>query len=218
MSDGFLHKIFLNNNGRLIHKWAHYFDIYERHFSRFRNKAPTVLEIGVYKGGSLAMWKEFFGEDSKIIGVDIDPTCAQYNTDGIDVYIGSQDDPDFIEEILRKHPHIDIVIDDGSHIMLHMINTFNMLYNRINPNGIYLIEDTHTCYWSEFGGGVRNSSSFMEFAKDRIDELNAVHTRGIISVSDFTRSTDYISFYDSVVVFERRPQGERQDIKTQKMI
>ena len=54
MNTGLLHRIFLNNSNKLIHKWIHYFDIYEKHLSRFIGKAPVVLEIGVYKGGSLA--------------------------------------------------------------------------------------------------------------------------------------------------------------------
>jgi hypothetical protein len=54
---GFLHRYFLNNGYLRLHKWMHYFDIYEHHFARFRGKSPTVLEIGVKGGGSLAMWK-----------------------------------------------------------------------------------------------------------------------------------------------------------------
>ena len=55
--DGYLHKYYLNNACKRLHKWFHYFDIYERHFERFRGKNPTMLEIGVFGGGSLAMWK-----------------------------------------------------------------------------------------------------------------------------------------------------------------
>ena len=65
MSDGFLHKYFLNNAHKRLHKWVHYFDIYERHFERFRGKSPTMIEIGVQGGGSLAMWKEYFGPGSR---------------------------------------------------------------------------------------------------------------------------------------------------------
>lgn len=65
-----LGKYFKENNGNLIHKWVHYFDIYERHFSRFRNRKMTILEIGVYQGGSLQMWKNYFGPQAEIYGVD----------------------------------------------------------------------------------------------------------------------------------------------------
>jgi hypothetical protein len=80
-----------------------------------------------------------------------------------------------------------------------------------------MVEDTHTCYWPEFQGGVKQSGSFMEFVKGKLDEINAVHTRGVIPISNFTKSSDYIACYDSVVVFERRPQGQRQAPITQPM-
>src|SRR6266404_8311033 len=112
MNDGFLHKYFLNNSDKRLHKWIHYFDIYERHFARFRNKAPVMIEIGVFGGGSLAMWKEFFGSESRIIGIDINPLCKAYESDGIEIFIGSQADPALIDQIFQKYPQADIVLDD----------------------------------------------------------------------------------------------------------
>lgn len=210
MSDGFLHKYFLNNSHKPLYKWVHYFDIYERHFDRFRGTAPVMVEIGVWEGGSLAMWKEYFGPGSRIIGIDINPECKKHQADGIEVFIGSQDDPATIDAIFSKYPKIDIVLDDGSHMMKHMISSFELIYNRIQSNGVYVVEDTHTCYWNEYGGGLGRKGSFMEFAKQKLDEINAVHTRGAQLITEFTRATDYIAFYDSVVVFERRRQGHRQ--------
>jgi cephalosporin hydroxylase len=210
MSDGFLHKYFLNNAHKRLHKWVHYFDIYERHLSRFRGKAPVMLEIGVMGGGSLAMWSEYFGAGSQIVGVDINPECKEHEAAGIEVFIGSQDDPALIDSILSKYPRVDIVLDDGSHEMKHMIDSFELLYDRVHADGVYLVEDTHTCYWDRFAGGVRRPGTFIEYVKDKIDELNAVHTDGAVPVSRFTRSTDCIACYDSVVVFERRKQGRRQ--------
>ena len=61
MSEGHLHRYFLNNSDKTIFKWLHYLDIYEEVFSRFRGKPVTMLEIGVLGGGSLQMWKDYFG-------------------------------------------------------------------------------------------------------------------------------------------------------------
>jgi limonene-1,2-epoxide hydrolase len=218
MKDGFLHQYFLNNPDKRLHKWIHYFDIYERHFARFRNKAPVMIEIGVFGGGSLAMWKAFFGKDCQIIGIDINPECKMHEAEGIEIFIGSQDDPTLIERIFEKYPRVDIVLDDGSHIMNHMISSFELMYEKLDRLGVYMVEDTHTCYWPEYLGGLGKSGSFLEFVKDKLDEINAVHTRGAISVSNFTKSTDYIACYDSVVVFERRPQGMRQAPITEGMM
>ena len=210
MSDGFLHKYFLNNSSKRLHKWNHYFDIYERHLSRFRGKNLVMLEIGVFGGGSLDMWRAYLGTEAKIIGIDINPECKQYESDGIEIFIGSQDDSTLIDKILKKYPNISIVLDDGSHVMQHMSASFELLYDHLDPNGVYIVEDTHTCYWPEYQGGLRQENSFIENVKNKIDELNAVHTRSAVAVSKFTKSTDSICIYDSIVVFEKRPQGIRQ--------
>jgi len=216
-TDGFLHRYFLNNSHKRIYKWYHYFDIYARHLQRFRGSCPVLLEIGVMGGGSLRMWREYLGPNSTVIGLDINPDCLQHQEDGIEIFIGSQDDPAVIEAIFTKHPRLDVVIDDGSHQMAHMRASFEMLYDRLHPTGLYIVEDTHTCYWSEYGGGLGEPQSFMEFTKAKLDELNAVHTRGAVPVSKFTRSTQGIAIYDSVVVFERRPQGMRRAEVTRPM-
>ena len=217
MTDGFLHKYFLNNSTKQLHKWMHYFDIYERHFTRFRDQAPVMIEIGVQGGGSLAMWKAFFGKGSQIIGIDIDPQCKAHESDGVEIFIGSQDDPELINQIFDKYPRVNIVLDDGSHMMKHMIDSFELMYDKLDKNGVYVVEDTHTCYWPEFQGGLREPGSFIEFTKSKLDELNAVHSRTAVPISNFTRSTDAVVCYDSVVVFERRPQAMRQAPITRSM-
>jgi cephalosporin hydroxylase len=216
-SDGFLHRYFLNNAHKKLHKWLHYFDVYERHLARFRGTAPVMLEIGVSGGGSLAMWRAYFGPGARIVGIDIDPACKAHEDDGIEIFIGSQDDPSLIQRVLDKYPRPDIVLDDGSHLMAHMIRSFQLLYHHVAPTGLYMVEDTHTCYWPNYQGGLRRPGSFMEFVKDRLDDINAAHTGGAMPVSPFTRSTDSICCYDSIVVFERRPQGLRQAPITQAM-
>jgi len=208
--DGFLHRYFLNNPSKRLHKWTHYFDIYERHFERFRARSPVMLEIGVMGGGSLAMWSEYFGAGAKIIGLDINPDCKRHAAKDVDIFIGSQSDKDVIDSIKQKYPHIDIVLDDGSRLSADMIATFNHLFAHVQPYGVYMVEDTHANYWPDWGGGVKVAGTFMEFAKDRLDDINAAHTRDALPVTDFTASTNYIAVYDSVVVFEKRPQGRRQ--------
>ena len=209
MSDGFLHRYFVNNVDKRLHKWLHYFDIYERHFARFRDKKPTIVEIGVAGGGSLAMWKAYFGEGARIVGIDIDPACKQHEAESIDIFIGSQDDDALLATIRQSYPRIDIVLDDGSHLMPHMIKTFEVLYPHVDPHGVYMVEDTHTCYWPKYGAGVKKAGSFMEYVKDRLDDINAFHAKGALPITGFTRTTESITTYDSVVVFEKRPQGLR---------
>lgn len=214
---GYLHRYFLNNGDKRLHKWIHYFDIYERHFERFRNRPVTMLEIGVHGGGSLAMWRSYLGPQSRIVGVDINPACKAHEAEGIEVHIGSQDDTELLDQIIALHPSIDIVLDDGSHIMHHVVATFQYLYPRMNPEGVYMVEDLHTSYWDKYGGGLKRPGTFIELAKDLMDSINAVHTRGALPITDFTRSTFSMSVYDSIIAFERRSQGRRQGIITQSM-
>jgi hypothetical protein len=194
---------FLTNNGRQIHKWTHYFPIYERHFGPFVNRATTFIEIGVSKGGSLQLWKRYLGPFAQIVGIDIDPTCKAVEEDQIAVRIGDQGDPAFLQQIIDEFGSPDVVLDDGSHIMTHISASFKFLYPRMNKTGVYMIEDLHTAYWDEYEGGLGRAGSFIEQAKGLIDELNADHSRGAVPISEFSRTTMSMHFYDSVIAFER---------------
>jgi Methyltransferase domain len=194
---------FLENKKRTIHKWKHYFPAYERHFSDFVYKPVTFIEIGCGEGGSLQMWKSYFGPHAQIIGVDINPACKAYEEDQIEVRIGDQSDPQLLQSLIDEFGPPDIVLDDGSHRMSHITSTFRFLYPRMAKNGIYMVEDLHTAYWDEYEGGLRKPSTFIELSKNLIDELNADHTREALPPTEFSNSTLSMHFYDSIVVFER---------------
>jgi Methyltransferase domain len=194
---------FLTNNSRSSSKWKHYFPIYERHFHEFVNKSIVFLEIGVGRGGSLQMWKRYFGPHARIIGIDIDPECKALEEDQIEIRIGRQQDHQFLQSVLEEFGPLDVVLDDGSHMMSHVIASFEFLYPRVTKNGIYMVEDLHTAYWPEYEGGLHRPTTFIEVCKRLIDELNADHSRGTLAPSRFTGSTLAMHFYDSVVVFER---------------
>lgn len=196
---------FERNPGRMMSKWMHYFDIYHRHFARFRNRPCTVVEIGVYHGGSLQMWREYFGAQARIVGVDINPRVTEIDTPGVEIVVGDQGDERFLQELARKLGPIDILIDDGGHTMRQQLVTLQTLYPALSSDGVILVEDTHTSYWRNFGGGLRSPGTFIEFCKLLVDELNAWHSRdsNSLSPSPFTRMTQSLHFYDSVVVIER---------------
>ena len=98
------------------------------------------------------------------------------------------------------------MLDDGSHHMDHVRASFDFLYFRIAANGVYMIEDMHTAYWSDYGGGRGDPRSMVERFKGYIDDLNADHVRdGFVSPTEFTRHTVAMTAYDSVLVFEKAP-------------
>jgi 23S rRNA U2552 (ribose-2'-O)-methylase RlmE/FtsJ len=200
-----LEKYFTSNSKRLIHKWNHYFEIYDKHFSRFRGKEVNILEFGVSEGGSLQMWKHYFGDKARVWGVDINPRCKILEEDRIKIKIGDQADKAFLKTLKDEIPRIDILIDDGGHTMEQQINTFEVLYSAIDSSGVYLCEDLHTSYWPKYGGGYKNKNSFIENSKNLIDQLNAFHSREKdFSVDNFTKSAHSLHFYDSVLVIEKR--------------
>lgn len=194
---------FVTNDQRLIHKWKHYFPAYQDHLSRFQNQDVVLIEIGCGGGGSLQMWKRFLGPHARIVGLDLRPECAAFGEDQIEVRIGDQADEAFLESVLAEFGVPDVVIDDGSHVMSQINASFRYLYPRVAKNGVYIVEDLHTAYWPNYGGGLRREGTFIEIAKHLIDELNADHTRGALPATPFTRSTLSMHIYDSMVILER---------------
>jgi hypothetical protein len=124
--------------GRQIDKWVHYFPIYEKHFERFVNRSPRVLEIGIDHGGSLQMWARYFGPGAEIIGVDVNP-AAMFSEEQITTHVFDQTDP----KIADLGP-FDVIIDDGSHRTRDQAESFVNLFPVCR--GVYLIEDCHTEY------------------------------------------------------------------------
>jgi hypothetical protein len=204
-----LRRYFDNNTNRLIHKWEHYFEIYDRHFSKYRDKEIVILEIGVFQGGSLQMWKNYFGPKAKIYGLDIDPECKKFEEENIEILIGSQSDPLFLQKVKQQIPPIDILIDDGGHTMNQLKVTFDELFDHIKADGIYAAEDLHTCYWIDYGGGYKRIGSFIEYSKNLIDSMHAWHSKQpYFKIDKFTKTVHSLHFYDSIVVIEKRTMKE----------
>ena len=210
-----LEKYFRSNDKRLIHKWIHYFEVYDRHFNKYRNKEIVILEIGVSQGGSLQMWKDYFGDKAKIYGIDVNPKCKELEEETIKIFIGSQSDPHFLREVKKQIPPVDILIDDGGHTMVQQIVSFEELFDCIKPDGVYLCEDLHTSYWLRFGGGHKRRGTFIEYSKNFIDDLNAYHSKqSSLKVNSFTKSVFSIHYYDSIVVIEKRTREAPYHEKT----
>jgi len=109
-----------------------------------------------------------------IFSIDIyDKSSLQENR--IKRFKGNQIDKDFLNKVTDKIGGIDIIIDDGSHINEHVIGTFNILFPKLKDEGIYVIEDTQTSYWEDFGGNSKNLNdpkTIMNYFKSLTDALN----------------------------------------------
>ena len=193
---------FVNNEKEIIHKWHHYFPIYEKHFSQWRNKTLTFLEIGVQNGGSTKMWRNYFGPYATIVGIDITPECKNIEKDGIHIRIGSQSDVKFLQNVIDEFGVPDIILDDGGHIQKEIMTSFEFLYPKMPKNSIYLIEDLHTSYYETFGGGLCEPSSVVNRVKGLIDNMHEKYVP--MGAHDWiNRDTFSINIYDSIVCFEK---------------
>jgi len=200
---GALLDIFLANKDYVVHKWHHYIPLYDKYFCNFRNRQVRFLEIGVSKGGSLQMWRKYFGEDAIIFGIDIDPDCEKYNSLAGQVRIGSQADEKFLTSVIAEMGGIDIVLDDGSHRMKHIVSSLRVLFPKLNNSGIYLIEDLHTAYWSKYGGGFRNKNNFFNLIRDLTDDMHHWYHREDLKEKLISNSCSAIHIHDSIVVLEK---------------
>jgi hypothetical protein len=193
---------FFENRGRPVDKWHHYLDIYDRHFSQFKERPIFFLEIGVCDGGSLDMWRRYFGDQAVIVGIDIDEQCAKRVDAPNVVRIGSQDDLKFLQGIISEFGNPDVVLDDGSHLGAHQRASFDALFDVVKNDGLYVIEDLHTSYWTGWEGGFRRRNTGIEFVKQMIDDVHGwYHKRpkGVVS-GDMVGG---VHLYDSIVVIEK---------------
>jgi hypothetical protein len=207
---GALEAIFYAHQGRIAHKWHHYLEIYERHFEplKHRRQPLRILELGVSRGGSLEIWRKYFGPDARIAGIDIDPACAQRVDPENIVMIGDQSDPTVLgSAIERLGGGVDIVIDDGSHLGRHQIASFEYLYPKISERGLYVCEDLHCSYWPTHEGGLRREGTFAEHVKILLDRLQGWYLEGDAQAAamPFAQTTYGIFVYVDLVVIEKRP-------------
>lgn len=218
---GDLRDIFLDTDK--VHKWAHYFPIYERVFSDLRRRPIRFLEIGVARGGSLKAWRRYFDPGTTIVGIDVDPNCRRFDdpANNVHVRIGGQQDPAFLSQLVAEFGPFDAVLDDGSHIPSFTIDSFRFLFaNGLRDGGVYLVEDVHSNYWKEYRDG---TISFVEFAYGLVDlmhahyveatsedqfRLGAPSRRTSLNVPAVTPMLENIEFHDSIVVI-RRARGRR---------
>lgn len=208
-----LEKLIYDHKGRVVHKWLHYPKVYEKEFGPYRGTDLTFLEIGIFLGGSLELWRKLFGPDASISGIDINPDCAGYVDAPNRAFIGSQADPAFLRSVVAEIGAPDIILDDGSHVANHQRISFETLFPLLKVGGLYVIEDLHTSYWPGFyEGGYRRSGTAIELAKSLIDDMHGwYHNSGSRFVD--RSSIANIRFYDSIVVIEKGEIAKPQHIK-----
>jgi hypothetical protein len=160
---------------------------YDPIFESWLNKKIVLLELGVLKGGSLLLWRDYFPMGS-IVGIDISIPKEFKPTERIHTYEGSQADPEFLSRVANEiaPDGFDIIIDDASHIgELTKVAFWHLFDNHLKPNGLYVIEDWGTGYWDDWPDGKSldfesyfqsnrcHSYGMVGFIKQLVDEQGA---------------------------------------------
>lgn len=144
-----------------------YLERYEEHFHHLIESEICLLELGVYKGGSLLMWRDYFKKGT-IVGLDIEPVDLKDSVDRIHIFQGLQQDEKILDKI-RKETTVDgfdIIIDDASHIgELTSLSFWYLFDNHLKPDGIYVIEDWRTGYWGKWSDGKQYNFKRIDFLK-----------------------------------------------------
>jgi Methyltransferase domain len=166
------------------------------------------LEIGVYSGGSLGMWRQYFGADCLVYGVDIEPACKAYEADGIRVFIGDQAIRSFWGLIRQEVPRLDIVIDDGGHTFRQQIVTLEETLPHLHPGGVYVCEDIL--------GSAKGTVWYLNglvhhfYAGALVGDLADNERRLAVTASAFQASIDSVHVYPFVTVIEKRDVARRE--------
>lgn len=182
----------------------HYLDVYEQYFHPLKDSPIRFLEIGIAEGGSLGIWHQYFTQ-AEIHGIDLhDSRIIKYpNTH---MHVGNETDKNLIDQIVKDYGLFDVILDDGAHHTSAQITTFEYYKQYLKNNGIYIIEDLHTSYWSSF---VDSPINTVEYMARKVHDLNSIHqTRDtfwnlseyLATKANHTQEFKYIHFYDSIVV------------------
>ncbi|MDR2793573.1 MAG: class I SAM-dependent methyltransferase [Treponema sp.] len=207
--------IFKNHDGFISHKWIHYFYIYDLLFAEYRkrSKSLTVMEIGVDRGGSLEIWKKYLPKGSKIHGVDINPKCRDIKFGGnIYFHLGNASDYSFMEKEF-SNTEFDFILDDGSHVCSEVIETFRIMFPKIKPGGLYVVEDLHTSYWADYGGGCRKEGTSIEYFKKFVEALNSDYIKDF-NEENYSQDIESITFYDSVCAVKKFSSPKNHPFKS----
>lgn len=202
---GYFRSFLACTDDRTLFKMDHYLDIYDDILRDWQGRDLSFLEIGIYKGGSMRMWQEYFARTARLTFLDIDPACKALELPGTHVAIGDQADQAFLASVAANRGPFGLIVDDGGHQMHQQITSFHALWPHLADGGLYIVEDTHTSYWPGFGGGHRAPGSFIEFAKILIDQMHSWYTEDDTNfpLHPLASQIGSIRFHDSLVVIEK---------------
>jgi hypothetical protein len=190
-----------------------YTPIYHRLFGHLRDRPIRLLEIGVggytfpeAGGASLRMWAEYFPA-ARIVGLDVHPKRLNISP-RITTVQGSQTDHELLRRLVADYGPFDIVVDDGSHQVEHVLSSFRCLYPLLPPGGFYVVEDTQTSFNPDLGGEVSGRGTIYDLADGVTRAMQVAEgfhfaygdTMGALPYGAITES---VAFFRNIIAFTR---------------
>ena len=186
-----------HTTGPGIWRWHHYWEIYHRHLEKFRGREVHIAEVGVYSGGSLEMWRDYFGPKATIHGIDIQEACRRYAGGQIRIHIGDQADRTFWKRFKEEVPQLDVLIDDGGHDPNQQIVTVEEILPHLNYGGVYICEDIH--------GENHGFVGYLNWIVGRLNEIVMATDTTLHGwrATPFQRDVHSLHVYPYIAVLER---------------
>lgn len=151
-------------------KISSYFPAYAELFRHLRGTKCIFVETGVLDGGSLFMWRDWLGEQARIIGIELNPEAARWREHGFEIFIGDQGDPEFWRNTLGAIGQFDALLDDGGHQSFQQIVTASEAIKFAKSRCVIVVEDTNTSFMADFSAR-HGAYSFLEYSKGCTDVL-----------------------------------------------
>lgn len=173
-----------------------YIPVYEGYMSSVQEKNICLFEIGIDKGRSIKMWRDYFPE-AVIVGIDIKESSIQYYGDRVYTIVADQRNKKDLEHIVEIFPSFDFIIDDGSHKSYDQVFSFLFLFEYLKSGGVYFIEDTHTSFISQFNRSKYEGGSCFDFFVELAKGMNS-------KIGCDIKSVEYIKFLERMIVIKKR--------------
>ena len=181
-------------------KHESYFESYAKLLAPYRGKEITFVEVGIFSGGSLFMWRNYLGPKARIIGVEFNPDAVRWREAGFEIFIGSQSDPEFWKSFFKTVGSVDVLLDDGGHTYEQQISTVHHALPWVKDQGLIIVEDTHTSYFKAFG--YPSAFTFIEWVKALIDNINSRCEQVAVSTLPYSKIVHSVEIFESIVAFK----------------
>jgi len=222
-------ELHVGKTGKVSDKWDSYLGYYDELLAGIRGREISMLEIGVQNGGSMETWPQYFEAGKLFIGCDIDPNCSRliYDDPRVNIVIGDANLQETYNKISSLCSSFDIIIDDGSHRSIDIMNSFINYFPLLKPGGLYIIEDSHCLYLKDFEGGILNEYSAQYFFKKLTDVVSYQWWEKDVSLNSYLQSffvksgppsfisegwIDSIAFRNSIITLRKALQPGHQKL------